>query len=87
MTSVDIALVLVATAVVAATFRIWRGPTRADRAIGAELVFISAVGAIALVAVRTGRPLLFDLAFLAVLIGFLASVALARLVHRKDADS
>lgn len=84
MTTADIALVLVGIAVVAATVRIRRGPTRADRAIGAELVFIAAVGAVALVAVRTGRPILLDLALVAVLVGFLASVALARLVHRQD---
>jgi multicomponent Na+:H+ antiporter subunit F len=84
MTTQDVALALVGFAVLAATIRVARGPSAADRAIGAELVFIAAVGAIALIAARTDTPVLFDLALVAVLIGFLATVALARLVHRPD---
>lgn len=79
----DIALLLLAVGVLAAVIRIARGPTAADRAIGAELVFIAAVGAVVLVSARTEQPLLLDLALVAVLGGFIATVSLARLVYRK----
>lgn len=82
MTTTDVAIVLLAVGVLAAVVRVWRGPTTADRAIGAELVFIAAVGAVVLVSARTGQPLLLDLALVAVLVGFVATISLARLVHR-----
>jgi multicomponent Na+:H+ antiporter subunit F len=82
MSTTDVALGLLALGVLAAVLRIWVGPTAADRAIGAELVFIAAVGAVVLVAARTEQPLLLDLALVAVLVGFVATISLARLVHR-----
>jgi multicomponent Na+:H+ antiporter subunit F len=84
VTTTDIALVLLAVGVLAAVVRIARGPTAADRAIGAELVFIAAVGAVVLVAARTQQPLLLDVALVAVLGGFIATISLARLVYRRE---
>jgi multicomponent Na+:H+ antiporter subunit F len=86
MRTTDVALALLVVGVLAAVVRVWVGPTTADRAIGAELVFISAVGGVVLVAARTEQPLLLDLALVAVLVGFVATISLARLVHRKDAE-
>jgi multicomponent Na+:H+ antiporter subunit F len=82
ITTSDVALVLIGLGVLAAVARVWRGPTPADRAVGAELVFIGAVGAIVLLAARSEQPLLLDLALIAVLVGFVATIALARLVDR-----
>jgi multicomponent Na+:H+ antiporter subunit F len=86
MTATDVALALVAFGVLAAVLRIVRGPTAADRAVAAELVFIATVGAIVLVAARAELPLLLDVALMAVLGGFVTTVSLARLVHRAEAD-
>ncbi len=82
----DIALVLVAAGVLLALVRIWRGPTAADRAVAAELVFIATVGAIVLLADRLDQPVLLDVALVAVLGGFIATISLARLVHRDDEE-
>ena len=86
----SIALVLVLLGFVAAIVRAAIGPSRADRIVAAELGFIGAVSAILLIAVLLDEPILFDFALVAVLIGFLTTIGLARLVPRskegKDAS-
>lgn len=78
--------VLVALGVLAAVVRATRGPTGADRAVAAELVFVAAVSAIAILSVALESPLLLDVALVTVLIGFLATIGLARLVDRSEDD-
>lgn len=82
--AIDIALVFVAIGVLAAIIRAAIGPSRADRLVSAELGFVAAVSAILLIALRLDEPVLFDFALIAVLIGFLTTIGLARLVTRKD---
>jgi multicomponent Na+:H+ antiporter subunit F len=82
----DIALVLVVAGALAAVVRAAVGPSRADRLVAAELGFIAAVSALLLVALRLDEPILFDFALIAVLIGFLTTIGLARLVTRKQSD-
>ncbi|MGA1145897.1 MAG: monovalent cation/H+ antiporter complex subunit F [Candidatus Nanopelagicales bacterium] len=83
-TAIDVALVLVVIGVLAAIVRAAIGPSRADRIVAAELGFVAAVSAILLIAMRLDEPVLFDFALIAVLIGFLTTIGLARLVTRKD---
>lgn len=80
MTIADLALLLVALGILAAVYRAARGPTAADRLVAAELGFIAAVCAIVLVEMRVDLPALLDIALAAVLIGFLGTVGLSRLV-------
>lgn len=81
---IDIALVLVVIGVFAAIIRAAIGPSRSDRMVAAELGFVAAVGAIVLIALRLDEPILFDFALIAVLIGFLTTIGLSRLVARRD---
>ena len=80
MTVADLALLLVALGMLAAVYRAVRGPAPADRLVAAELGFIAAVCAVVLVEMRVDLPALLDIALAAVLIGFLATVGLSRLV-------
>lgn len=82
--AIDVALVLVVLGVFAAIIRAAIGPSRADRIVAAELGFVAAVSAIVLIALRLDEPVLFDFALIAVLIGFLTTIGLARLVTRQD---
>lgn len=79
-------LALVALGVLAAVARAARGPSGADRAVAAELVFVAAVCAIAILSVVLESPLLLDVALVTVLIGFLATIGLTRLVDRSEDD-
>jgi multisubunit Na+/H+ antiporter MnhF subunit len=54
--------------------------------VAAELVFVAAVSAIAILSVVLESPLLLDVALVTVLIGFLATIGLARLVDRPEDD-
>ncbi|MDA2988693.1 MAG: monovalent cation/H+ antiporter complex subunit F [Actinomycetota bacterium] len=82
--AIDIALVLVVIGVFAAIIRAAIGPSRADRMVAAELGFVAAVSAIVLIALRLDEPVLFDFALIAVLIGFLTTIGLSRLVRRRS---
>lgn len=75
-------LVVLACAFLVGVWRIVIGPTNADRALGADLCFFNLVGVVALLAVHTDTPAFVDVVLVATLVGFLAAVALARLVDR-----
>lgn len=74
------ALVVLAAVVVAAAVRVVVGPTDADRVLAVDLGFVVVLAALALLAVRLQAPALLDLVVAGTLVGFLATVALARLV-------
>ncbi len=82
--AIDIALALIVIGSLAAIVRAAVGPSRADRVVAAELGFIAAVSAMLLIAMRLDEPILYDFALVAVLIGFLTTIGLARLVHRRS---
>ena len=73
-----ICLALLGLAMLGAIYRIVRAPTLADRILGLDTITILAVGIIGLFAVRTGLHLYADIAISVALVGFLATVALAR---------
>ncbi len=80
----DACLVVLALTLLGALGQMVVGPSDADRAVAADLAFFVFVGAVALLGVRLDAPYLFDVAVVATLVGFLASVTFARLVHRGD---
>jgi len=82
ITAIDVALVLVVLGMLAAIIRAAIGPSRADRVVAAELGFIAAVSAMLLIALRLDKPIFYDFALVSVLIGFLTTIGLARLVTR-----
>ena len=82
--TVGIAFVLLSAAFGLGLIRAAIGPTVADRAVGADVGLYSVIGALTLLAVFTGAEQLVDVAVIAVLLGFLATVALAALVGRRS---
>jgi len=78
----DAALVVLAVAAVVATVRVVVGPTDADRVLAVDLGFVVLLAALAVLALRLGAPALLDLVLVGTLVGFLATVALARLAAR-----
>ncbi|MBJ3785143.1 cation:proton antiporter [Devosia sediminis] len=75
-----IALVLLGLALVASMVRIVIGPSLSDRVLALDLLTVVAMGFIGAIAVRTGLWLYLDIAIALALLGFLATVALARYV-------
>jgi multicomponent Na+:H+ antiporter subunit F len=83
---IDAALVVLALALVVATVRLVVGPTDADRALGVDFGFAVVIAAVALLAVRLDAPALLDLVLVATLVGFLSTVAFARLVAARSSS-
>lgn len=78
-----VVLVLLAVGFLAALARVVRGPSVADRATAADVCLLCAVSAICVVAVVVGEPALLTAALVATIVGFLATLSLARLVRRE----
>jgi multicomponent Na+:H+ antiporter subunit F len=81
-TLVALAVLVVAFLVIAA--RIIIGPTLPDRVLGLDMLVATGIGFIAVVAVKTGYFLYLDIAIALGLVGFLATVAFARFVLKRD---
>lgn len=78
-------LVLVLVLLVAIGRTIW-GRSQADRALAVDLGFAVFVAGLALLAVRLDTRALLDLVLAATLVGFLGTVAFAKLVERGGRD-
>ncbi|HZK52006.1 MAG TPA: monovalent cation/H+ antiporter complex subunit F [Actinomycetota bacterium] len=83
MSLVEIGIVFVITGFGLALLRIVRGPTLADRAVAADICFFSVVATLAMLAARGELAALADAVLVASLVGFIATISLARLVGKK----
>ena len=81
--AVDIAFPMVMAAVVLAFLRLARGPSLSDRIVALDMMTVLIVAFCGLFAISTGVPAFLDVAAIVALIGFLATVALARYVERR----
>jgi multicomponent Na+:H+ antiporter subunit F len=76
------AVFLVAT-LPALIYRMVAGPTIPDRALAADFILFVTIGLIALLGVALASSATFDLVLVATAVGFLATLALARLITRQ----
>lgn len=74
--------VLLALAMLLTLVRLVKGPTTPDRVVALDLMAIIAVGMVAVQTVLTGEFLLLRPATVLALVGFLATVAVARFLER-----
>lgn len=82
MIGVDIAIAVIAVAVILAAVRMILGPADADRAIAADLLFFCIIALITLYGIRAASTATFDIVLIATLAGFLAALSLARALTR-----
>jgi multicomponent Na+:H+ antiporter subunit F len=80
----DAALAVLALCLVVAVGRVLTGPTDADRGLAVDFGFAVIIGMIALLALRLEASAMLDLVLVATLVGFLTTVALARLIWAKS---
>ncbi|MCK0169089.1 cation:proton antiporter [Jannaschia sp. S6380] len=81
--AVQAALVLVMLGVILAMIRLIKGPSLPDRVVALDTMTVLIVTFCGLFAIDTGQTAFLDVAVVLALIGFLATVALARFVERK----
>ena len=65
-------------------WRLLRGPSVADRILALDTLGINTVALVMLLGLRWQSTLLFEAALMIALLGFVATVALARFVARSD---
>jgi multicomponent Na+:H+ antiporter subunit F len=80
---VDVALVMVATALLVAFARVVRGPTLPDRVVAVDLIAVSSAGLMVTAGLGSREPAFLDGAMIIALLGFLGTVAYARYAERE----
>ena len=78
------ALVLLALALVCTVFRIVRGPRAQDRVLGMDALYMNGMLIALVYGVRTGSDLYFEAALIIGMLGFAATVALAKFLMRGE---
>lgn len=81
-----IALVVLGLTLLLSLVRIVIGPSLSDRVLALDLLTVVAMGFVGAIAIRTGLWLYLDIAIALALLGFLATVALARYILLRGAD-
>lgn len=82
--AVDIAFVAVMVGVAFAFIRLIIGPSLPDRIVALDMMTVLIVSFCGLYAISAEDPAFIDVAIVLALIGFLATVALARYVERRN---
>ena len=82
--SLLVALVLLALAMVVAAFRMMRGPRAQDRIMAFDAFYVNAMLLLLVFGMRTGSTLYFEAALVIALLGFVATLALAKFLMRGE---
>lgn len=64
-------------------WRIWRGPTTADRVVGLDAVNTLVVATMLLLSVRMKEPIFADVAIVYALLSYVGTLFIARTLERK----
>lgn len=81
-TSVVIAQVLLALALVCATLRLLIGPRAQDRILALDAMYVDALLLMVTVGMRSGEPFYYEAALVIAVAGFVSTVALSRFLLR-----
>ena len=71
-------------AMLAAAFRMMRGPSAQDRVLALDTFYINGMLTLLMLGIRSGTTVYFDIALLIALFGFVGSVALAKFLLRGE---
>jgi multicomponent Na+:H+ antiporter subunit F len=85
--SLNIAFVLVILGVALAFVRLILGPTLPDRVVALDMMTVLIVSFCGVYAIVSGDTAFVDVAIVLALVGFLATVALARFVERRGPNN
>jgi multicomponent K+:H+ antiporter subunit F len=82
--AIDIALGAFVLAMVMNLVRLYIGPTVTDRILALDTLNINALALLVLFGMRLGSDVFFEAALIIAMLGFVATVALAKFVIRRD---
>ncbi|MEJ6390492.1 cation:proton antiporter [Gymnodinialimonas ulvae] len=83
-TAVDVSFILVMLGVVGGFIRLVKGPSLPDRVVALDMMTVLIVSFCGLYAILSEQTAFVDVAIVVAVIGFLATVALARYVERRQ---
>lgn len=78
------AFAAVAIALALTTWRLVVGPEPTDRVLALDTLYVNTVGLVILLGLKLSSDLLFEAALVIAMLGFVATVALARFLVRGD---
>ena len=79
-------LYIIILACILCLYRIWRGPTGADRIVAIDILGIMIIGLCAILTVSTGRPWYIDIGIAWALQSFISTLALSKYLEGKGFD-
>jgi multicomponent K+:H+ antiporter subunit F len=82
--ALNFAFVALALAIALTAWRLLRGPEATDRVLALDTLYINTVALVILLGLRLSSDLLFEAALVIAMLGFIATVALARFLARGD---
>jgi multicomponent K+:H+ antiporter subunit F len=82
--AVAIAQLMLVVAMALASIRMFRGPRAQDRIIGLDTLYINAMLLLVTFGIGTGRVIYFEAALVIGMLGFVATVALAKFLMRGE---
>ncbi len=83
-TAVYIALGLVSTALALSFWRLLLGPSKPDRILALDTLYVNTVALLVLLGIHLRSNLYFEAALLIAMIGFVGTVALSKFLTRGD---
>ncbi len=82
--SIKIALVAIAVSMALTLYRLIKGPDAPDRILALDTLYVNAVALLVVLGISDNSSIYFEAALLIALMGFVATVALARYIARGD---
>lgn len=82
--AVTIAHMALALAMGLAVYRMIRGPRAQDRVLGLDTLYVNSMLQLLVFGIRTGNTLYFEAALVIAMLGFVATVALAKFLMRGE---
>jgi multicomponent K+:H+ antiporter subunit F len=82
--ALNYAIVAVGLAMAITTWRLLAGPDAVDRVLALDTLYVNTVGLVMLLGLQFGSDLLFEAALVIAMLGFIATVALARFISRGE---
>jgi multicomponent K+:H+ antiporter subunit F len=82
--ALSISKIFLTLAMAAAAFRILRGPRAQDRVIGMDTLYVNAMLLLLVFGIGSGTTLYFEVALAIGLLGFVATVAMAKFLMRGE---
>jgi multicomponent K+:H+ antiporter subunit F len=82
--ALTLAQVMLGVSMICATYRVVTGPRAQDRVLGLDSLYVNAMLMLLVFGIQSRRTLYFEAALIIALLGFTATVALAKFIMRGE---